>query len=418
MGCGPWSKAPRPSPLNNPRIQVRPRHQLASLGPKERDTERDRLIVRICQKRIDFKEGSSAFSEHSEEVLRNIAEVFLEYPELNLEIESHAGCSKGKRNPDKEKEHALVQYRAEACRERLVELGVLSDLGLSVCQDGDADPSALEPAQPSSALGAEPFVVFRAEEAKLMAPQERLDYLLSRTGFDFIPKSAELSEKGIRVADVISRVLKETANRIIIAVPKMSSELALQRAQAIAEGIQDFSVSSEISVEIAKGAQKYATVRIEEDEPEDMGPQGQLAQLLKETPLAFRMNSSELAPEVLPTVRKCADVLKQVKDMSVLIEAYSGVQRYGESAEARIQEIMLRRAERVAAWLQAEGVELPLLTKGYAAPFMDGPISARGAARVVLTLINPEERELVPVDATDAQEVDCMGQKFNILGCL
>lgn len=419
MGCAPWSKEqPPPPPLNNPRIQVRPRFQLASLSLEERDKERDRLIVRISQKRIDFKEGSCDISAHGEEVLRNVAEVFLEYPELNLDIESHPGCSRGKGKGVDREEPGLVHVRAEACRDRLLELGVLSDLFLSNSEDGDSADSANSRSRLNSLDVWEPCVVFRAEQAKLLDPQERLDYLLCRTGFDFLPKSADLSEKGIRVADVISRVIKETSNRVIIAVPKESSKLALQRAEAIAVGIRDFGVDTEICVEIAKGNQKYATVRIEADEPEDRGPQGQLVEILKETPLAFRMNSSELVPEVLPAIKRCAEVLKQVADMSVLIEAYSGVQRQGEMAEARTREMMLRRAERISDWLQAEGVEIPILTKGYASPFPDGSNATRGSARVVLTLISKEEEELEPVDGAELKEANCMGENFNILGCL
>jgi len=412
-GCAPWGRAAAPALLpSNPRIQVRPRYQLAALSIEEKTQERDRLIVRISQKRIVFRDGSSALSAHSDEVLRNVAEVFLEYPELSLDIECYPDQKLRRKLP--EKELGLLHERAGACRDRLVELGVLSDLSLLVYEDG-AIPS---PRAGGSAGGRESCITFRASRTGLLEPQLRLDYLLSRRGFDFLQSGVELSEKGLKVADAIARVIRERPNRVLIEVPKGSSELALQRAQAIARGIKSFGVNSEVSVEIAVGSLKYATVRFDEDLPRTRGPQGQLMDILEQTPLAFRMNSSELVPEVLPAIRRCAEVLKQVKHMSVLIEAYSGTQRMGGAAEARVREVMLRRAERVAAWLQAEGVEIPILPRGHAATLPDGATpNGQAAARVVLTLISDAERVFEPVVPED-REACCMGDRANMLGCL
>jgi len=399
MGCLLKSKRARPPPVN-PVIQIRPRYQLVSLSLAEKSKERDRLLVRINQKRIDFEEGSSELSDHAVEVLRNVAEVLMEYPEVDLAVEGHAGCRRSGRRLDKEL--ALAEERAEVCREQLFEFGVVSDISLECT----GQEEGLEHG----------CVRLRAVEAKLLEPQQRMDLILSRTGFDFVQQTDELTERGFKTAGVLARVLKETSDTVWITVPKNSSDLACRRAEAIAMCVQEQGVNAKVKVRLALGNQDRATVTIDA-KPDLLGPQGRLVEILKETPLAFRNNSAELAPEVLPAIRKCADVLKQVQCMSVLVEAYSGCQSPTGVSETRIRENMLARAERVVDWFQAEGVTVPLHARGYSGAFADGNMECRGP-RVVLTLVSPGEEELEMPEFEENEDGGCMGDRGNFLGCL
>jgi hypothetical protein len=276
----------------------------------------------------------------------------------------------------------------------------------------------------------------------LLRPQQRLDYILSRTGFDFLSHSAELSPRGLQTVTIVAQVLREATRPMVITVPKQSAPLFFQRAEVIAKSIKEEAVGCEVLVVVATDDDQVATVQIleaddSEFDGEDDWAQGRLAEILQETPLAFRPNSSELMEEVLPVIRRCAEVLKDLQGTTVLVEAYSGPKRPGVS-EAWVREIMLLRAERIASWLRAEGVQLPIIARGSAGLHpgtRDSQANAgngnnnnisndygnndhAGAAAVVLTLISHKDH-LVHLHTADINEPChvCTGDPRSVLTC-
>mmetsp|Transcript_114451 Transcript_114451/g.227773 ORF Transcript_114451/g.227773 Transcript_114451/m.227773 type:complete len:249 (+) Transcript_114451:566-1312(+) len=228
---------------------------------------------------------------------------------------------------------------------------------------------------------------------------------------------------------------------MVITVPKQSAPLFFQRAEVIAKAIKEQAVGSEVLVVVATDDESNATVQIlEANDPmvggnEYIGPQAKLSEILRETPLAFRPNSSELVPEVLPAIRQCAEVLKGLHGASILVEAYSGPKRPGVS-DAWVRETMVLRAERVASWLRAEGVVLPIIAKGAAglhpgstnvkanignnndSVCEHGNSKSTGSAAVVLTVID-QSAELVKLNSLDTNDPShlCTGDPGSVPGC-
>jgi len=373
---------------------MRPRYTLAQLAPDEKLREKDRLMGRIETKRIEFRDGQAAFTDGGAETLQHVAEVLMDYPEFEVVVEGYTGRLDAKKVKEDPKE--LAALRADAVKSRLATFGVICDIrGVAQGLDQRADHG---------------YVVVLPGQAKLLEPQQRLDMILSRYSFEFSPQTAEMSMKGQRVATVMARAMKETRNRILITVPKKSSPLAIKRAEAIAQAIRDTGVHTEITVKIATGNQDRATVTIEgqgqNNEMAMSSPQLQLTDILKETPLVFRPNKADLVPDVLPVVKKCAEVLKQVQYMTCLVEAYSGNTKAVDTSDVRsIRAVMLERAQRVVDILQQEGVTVPIYAKGFNGTASGG--HGRGP-RVVLTLVNQGEEELDPIEVTENDYGGCI----------
>jgi len=356
-----------------------------------------------------------------------VAEILLEYPEINIRIEGYA--------PKQRKTNealALASARAEACREKLIEHGAVCFIELGSAEGRGGTRILAGPAGwPTSAAG----------EVRLLEPQQRLNRILSRASFDFLPQSAELSAKGQRVVLVCGHVLKEAQHQILIACPRKSSSLALRRAEALAQAFREQGVPKEIKVQLAFGAQERTTVLIDSeptDAQEQLSPtvlhagpqqlitmkdlqdsspapidnspvdaQEELERILKETPLCFRADApSELVPEGLSVVRRCAGVLKQVQCSGCMIEAYSkSLGAVDFETSSRLREMMRERAERVVDWLQAEGVTVPLYAKGHCGNADmwddDSPEEHRGSgtgSHVIVTLLQPGRENVPDID--------------------
>lgn len=404
MGCGGAKAANGQAgdAYGAKRLQMRPRYTLAHLPPDEKMREKDRLMARIEMKRIEFRPAQVAFNDEAAELLQDIAEALMDYPEFEVVVEGYAGRQDAKKVKEDPKQLAAV--RADTCRAKLSAFGVISDIR-TVSQGLDS----------RSDCG---YVVILPGQAKLLEPQQRLDMILSRYSFEFGPQTAEMSAKGQRVANVMARVMKETRNRTLITVPKKSSPLAIKRAEAIAQAIRDTGVASEIMVKIATNNQDRATVTIDGN-GNDYGrggmdsPQLVLTEILRETPLAFRPNSANLVPDVLPVVKRLAEVLKQVQYMTCIVEAYSGniPTNVGSSDLRMIRMIMTERAQRVIDIFQNEGVTVPVYAKGHSGASSDSSLGK--GPRVVITLVNQGEEELDPIEVTENDYGGCIH-----MGCM
>jgi len=191
------------------------------LSDEDKGYEKDRLLHRVSQKRLDFEGHTSCFNDRDLEVLRNVAEVLLEYPEIDLVFEGHAAfCGPGN-SKRQDKELALSLERADACREKILELGVVSDVR-----------SVSMGVQEKLHYGC---VMCTPVQTKLLNVQQRVDLILSRAGIEFLtPGSAQLTPQGLRTVSILARALKETPNRMSLVVPQTSNAIARARGEAIA----------------------------------------------------------------------------------------------------------------------------------------------------------------------------------------
>jgi outer membrane protein OmpA-like peptidoglycan-associated protein len=346
------------------------------------------LINRIAAKQIDFVEGKAEVVPPGFDIIMNIAEVLQDYPELAVTVTGHASQQEASKMKPEEAER-LAMARSAICIKRLYEAGFLGEVTISSRGAQDAAPACVR---------------ISVTPSPLLEPQQRLDFLVSRCSFGFEPGVAEVSAKGQRVAAVMARVLREVHHPVTVFVPRTSSSLGVQRADNIAQAIKNAGDHrTHINVSVSGNSQPTATVLIEEPtgadeesqdyEEEAWDPQVQLMDILRETPLAFRPNAPDLVADVLPVVRRCAEVLKKVDSMVCLVEAFSGQMHRGDLTEQRVRTVVLERAHRIVDHLQAEGVRIPCYAKGYSGAYGNPGAGSRGPC-IVLTLVKPGEETL------------------------
>jgi len=391
--CLCHGKFPEPEPVN-PVIKVRQRY---TLGPEDCLTEKAKLLDKISKKRIDFKDSQAALSEHGIDVLSNIASALFEFPEIDLELMGCFGTAgqEGKRRKT-EHQRGIALRRAETCKSKLVELGVIGEICLN---DTGREKTGMVKIAPT--------------DPQLLSPQERLDRILSRTNFEFQPQTTLLNPKGLLVAKMCSRALLETKHNVIITCPKKSSELANKRADAISDALKDHGVTSDIVVKLASRDQDIPTITI--DDKQD--PQTMISTILMETPLAFTFNSCELVSDVLPVVKKIAEILAELNDVRILVEVYTGSSARKEYSDRRARELAIQRANRIVDNLLAEGTKQRLYPRGYSSSYVDGNLNSdtRGP-RVLLTLLSPGDEEMEPLELhDDDSSVPCTNIRF---GCM
>jgi len=375
----------------------------------EKIAERDRLISRVAGKRIDFVVGKAEVVPPGYDILLNIADVLQDYPELAVTVEGHVSKSEGEKMKPEDVER-LAMARAAVCIKRLVEAGFLGEVTIDSRGSEDGACSRI-----------------KVSSSQLLEPQQRLDYIVARHSFGFEPSVAEVSSKGRRVAAAIARVLREVHHPVTISVPRTSSQLAVKRADNIAEAVKAAgNHRTHINVTVSGSSQPTAMVTIEEptgadektqdyDDEEAWDPQMQLMEILRETPLAFRPNAPDLVADVLPVVRRCAEVLKKVDSMVCLVEAFSGQQLRSDLTETRVRNIVLERAHRIVDHLQAEGVRIPCYAKGYSGSYGNGN-SNRGPC-IVLTLVRPGEEGMHEQEFAD-DGVDGCVREAQKMGCV
>jgi outer membrane protein OmpA-like peptidoglycan-associated protein len=373
---------------------------LVRLSDEDKGYEKDRLLNRVSQKRLDFEGNSSCLNDRDLEVLRNVVEVLLEYPEVDLVFEGHAAVCSSSNWKRQDRELALSLERANTCKEQVLELGVVSNVG-------------------SVSLGVQEklhygCVMCTPVQTKLLNVQQRVDLILSRAGMEFLtPGSAQLCSQGLRTVSILARALKETPNRMSLLVPQTHNAIARARGEAIADAIREHGMINEINVVTTYTRNRQASLQIEGFEEFDPQAeevrrvQRELIALLKETPLAFHVNSSELLPDVRPVVSRCAEILKGVRDVSLVVEAYSGSYNPKFESKANVKELMKKRAHRIVDWFHAEGVMAPLHARGYVAPCEDGG-SPSQCPCVVLTVVNMASSDLDGLSDEDEPANCCL----------
>lgn len=373
---------------HGPHIHVKPRHTLSMSSGEEAHREGERILKRIAAKQIDFQDSSVKLAAGSDSVIHNIGVCLKDYFELELVVVGHVGVKEADANRKSEEELiALSQSRAEGCMRRIYQL---------------AEVTFLQAQGRGCSNGYDRGVVtFEPLKCDLLNPQARLDLVVQRCGWGFPPGKAEVSSRGRKTAAIMAQVLQDTPNcRVAISLPRTASQLATVRGQGIAKALKEAGKQLNVVVRTSHLREERATVTIEagmqqfEDEKE---PHEQILEILRDTPLGFLPNSCDLAPDVLPVLRRCAAVLKRVKDKTCVVEAYTGKSRNG--GDHRLLDVMVARAQSIVNHLKAEGVHIPCRAEGHVGPYPGAPESKRPA--VVITLDDGSDDEELVTEAED-----------------
>jgi len=335
-----------------------------------------------------FEDYTSNLTEEGRSVVRNVAEVIDEYPELQVMAEGHVSGPEMWRK--KSEVAVLSRARAAVAAEALRAAGVLNDVAPVARGNEDALTACCR---------------FRVRLGPLLPPQRRVDLITQRFGLDFPRQGAELSQQGCRVLNALASLVREAGSGATLVVPRQSSTLAWKRAELIVrtlrEVLMEQNAGPEACVELQTAPEgsrigMFAELVLHDGQTEaqavpleqqlmmgERDPQEKLCEILADTPLAFGSTSGALLPEVFPVIRQLASVLRTVDRHTCLIEAYSGPK------SARSKGTMQERAKHLAIALAEEGVHIPLIAKGHCAGYVAAGTSAAGPC-IVLTLVSDD----------------------------
>jgi len=383
-----WSarRPPDPTPVA-PEINFCPRHVLALATPGQKHLAADMVATRISQKRLDFRPGDATLSAATSKVLESIVECLFEYPELGVTVRACCGKDDG---TDAASMERLGKLRAEACRDKLVELG--APLVLNTQWRG------LDELFHYGCAHVVPSKVKLVDD-----PQERVALILENHTFGFEAGSDALNRKGLIVADMCARALKEVTEHIMIMVPKESSRLAVKRAEAIKQRLRKLGVTANILVHRAEGDQNRSCVVVVSEPPPQLPHYQDLLELvLTRTPIVFIMDHSDIVPDCRPIVTRCAAILLDAEKDFVRpycrVEVFAG----GNSKGQGDSKLAMKRAEHLADLLRAEGAELELFCYGHD----DAPQSATASTHptVKFTLVDGDS-EVFPLEPVQLLEL-------------
>lgn len=360
-------------------LSATPRHQLVLSSPEEQVAEIERVGKLLREVMVSFRTDNVEITASALTDFQTIAQVLRTYPEMPVKLESFTPRTGLLRDAEEKHLQHLSQDRATRVRKALLDLGVVNDMSIEGLGSRGAGQK----------VGG--FVVLLAQsDIPLLSCQQRLDLIFERCFFEFVPSTDNFTPKGELVAGMVAAVLMESSKKVIITCPKRSSELALRRADVIVKALYAKGVEVEILVKVAVGDQQLVTVAIDGSQP-DVDPQRALSEILKENPFAFKENASDVMPDALKILSQAAEVLKEVKYQSLVIEAYSGVQNE-MLTEQKAADIMLERSQSIKKHLYSLGVKLSIITRGYAGPYTADGGTDMGP-RVFLTLLSPGEEE-------------------------
>lgn len=367
----------------NPKIQMKPRHNLTLMPEEEKAREKDRLITRVLSKVIEFQDHSTEMSKEAKVILQNIAQCLEEYPEVQVLVEGHVTAHEGHRLGDQAMHISHTRAMLVGKMLRPVLLNEISCNGLGAAESVPVGCCRV-----------------RLSCVKLLDPQERIDMLLQKSSFGFERGTEKMGPQGRLLVIALAHVLQEVHTSVTLHIPRISTKLAMARSTRIAQAIKDTGSKARIVIRVATGKFDRAVLTIdkagevfnEDEEPVVDGawdPQVKIADILRETPLAFKPNSSVLSPQVLPVIHKIAHVLKGVTDQICLVEAYSGLAKHGATTQ-KLKGIMQERAQHIVDNLYAEGVSLPCRPVGHAAAYSNLGSVCQGPC-IVFDLMTEDE---------------------------
>jgi hypothetical protein len=232
--------------------------------------------------------------------------------------------------------------------------------------------------------------------------QKRLDFVLSRAPFSFVPQSVKLTDRGVLVSEIVARILKATPKTILITIPKHASETHLGRAECIRQSLKNRGCMNDIIVTRAVGHSIQAVTIAIANAPTNETPniRASLTQVLRDSPILFAPNKNRFVSDCLPVIQRCAELLAMVKYMTCVIEVYaSGSSPTDERVAALLSQ---KRAEYLSVMLQECGATTKFKCVGYGHRNLDG-----ASPQVVMTLVEvaPEDQQFV-VEDMDPVEIE------------
>jgi len=400
---------------------LRPRCELVEESQDVKDRERDRVCFLLASVIIEFSDSSRELSPIAQDVIAQLADALVEYPEIEIRLEGYAGKADAT-STDSEQLQMLSSERGKIVREALMLSGV---------------PNIWEwrgvGMYDTMLLGR--VKVIPSERAPLLDPQARLDHILNRSSFEFGQKSPTLTVPGQLVVKTCARVLKETQDRLVIYVPQRSSQLAAARAESIRDEFLVCGITNEVVVRTSanKGvaflelepAKSYAEAMspveeeplpvLKETRPEKDIPIAQaqkiLSEILNATPLAFKRDKDDLVTDCLPILQEVSAVLRNAQCVACRIEVYTGVAPEISKLMARSNSInpqyvlAQNRSKALAQRLFEQGVDIKMQPVAYNYQKYSGPKNtALSGAHVDIALIDygDEEEEIgIPSELMD-----------------
>lgn len=220
-------------------IEVRARHTLVDLSPEAKEAELVGLLQQVLQIRVTFTKADELTDAALEQV-RGVAEMLVEYPEVDVVLDGFFRQSKGS---SQVRLMEVVKNRADICKNKLIELGCTCDMstaGRAAERRGDAGCVGIFPLQ-----------------TQLMRPKERLVRVISRSPITFVARTSTLSSGGQRVLRYCARVAREMEHCLVLScsdvartdhgIPSLQPErLARSRLRAIQESLQASGATNEL----------------------------------------------------------------------------------------------------------------------------------------------------------------------------
>eukprot|EP00929_Paragymnodinium_shiwhaense_P121722 TRINITY_DN9407_c0_g1_i1.p1 TRINITY_DN9407_c0_g1~~TRINITY_DN9407_c0_g1_i1.p1 ORF type:complete len:464 (-),score=122.27 TRINITY_DN9407_c0_g1_i1:225-1616(-) len=378
---------PRPAVAD---LMFKPRCDFTHCSNNEKSTEMQRLVAAAAQKNIEFQPGKGILTKGAVHLLENLADVLKEYPELGVWIISYPSVSDGK---DKDAVLELTSQRSMAVKTALADLGVINDFelrgyGLDQAQHGKAKT----------------HVIPNYNTPLINDPAVRLQHLWTKTWFDFLDQSAQLSEKGQNCSSLAARILQEYPHRtVFITLPKACNGLAMRRGEAIKESFIQFGVKNPIEVRNAQESGTRASVTFDDrlTEPE---VNASLDAMLAQTPIQFGRGADRYVADADAILKRCATLINKV-ELQYLTSADVRIEVYPskiESEDALFNgAVPLRRARRIMDGLLAEGVRLQFQCRGFPDAPADALITTGVTVRMSLVQAITTDIVVIPPDAND-----------------
>lgn len=340
--------------LTTERFGYRRRYEVAGVSEAKKFREFERACGMLRQREIEFPARMVLLSQHAIGFLENLADFLSEYPELSIDIQAYAGKEDDDGDPDFCS--MLADRRAQTVRDTLVELGVSSPLS---CSGRGLDRNRQ--------FGILCFVLPKNIQLEFDV-QRRVDLILSREAFEFMPQTEMFSRRGKFVAGTVARALREVTGRILITIPRMSSDTAVNRATTIMQAFESAGVVGEIVVwRSVKHVQDGCTITVCDG---DGGLEGRLAKLLEATPLLFAHDRVDIVSDCTPVLQSLASMLEDVDEYifcRVVVSLGVGVVNEADNGGLKPAEFARARAKRIAGLLEQLGVSLKFDCVGYVA---------------------------------------------------
>jgi len=187
-----------------------------------------------------------------------------------------------------------------------------------------------------------------------------------------------------------------------------SPQLAFDRAEAVVQGIRKSCVRMTAKVIATDGSADLALVSFANSSnlgrPQLDDPNPTMQAVLQRSPLGFRPNSSDLAPDAVPVMRQVAKVLCSCaqEDWVLVLEAHARENPLPNAGNTVTMVGLIDRCERILDHLRAEGVSMRIVVREFP--------SKTGNPCIVFNCVEPGEEYRLTDDAGSFDDwISCSG---------